>query len=243
MGECWSHSKLLLAIYKLHQFQGSILKRLNNRQMISKINYAETDSTLIPQVRPNTIIVMDNASYHIVHEDPLPTKGWLKNVIRAWLTLHDIFWEEVHVKKDLITLCEPFRSRCNLYKVDSMAEKAGHTVLRLPPYHCEFNPIENIWAYIKNDVAKQNATYRLSNVKQLTFEAIEKVTPDLWQACIGHAIQEEDVMWKLDGMMVDLVPIAFTVNTLESSEDESEDEIHGNQAGIEIAGTRGLSEI
>ena len=111
------------------------------------------------------------------------------------------------------------------------------------PYHCDLNSIENIWAYIKNDVAKQNATYRLSDVKPLTFEAIDMVTPELWQTCIGHAIQVEDVMWKLDGVMEDLVPIPLTVNMQESYEDEFEDEIHGNEAVIEIDDIHPLSQI
>ena len=32
------------------------------------------------------------------------------------------------------------------YVCDSLAEEAGHSVLRLPPYHFELNPIEVVWA-------------------------------------------------------------------------------------------------
>ncbi len=32
------------------------------------------------------------------------------------------------------------------YRVDEMAKAAGHEVVRLPPYHCTFNPIELVWA-------------------------------------------------------------------------------------------------
>ena len=32
------------------------------------------------------------------------------------------------------------------YVCNSLAQEAGHSVLRLPPYHFELNPIEVAWA-------------------------------------------------------------------------------------------------
>lgn len=37
----------------------------------------------------------------------------------------------------------------NLFRIDQMLRLADHTVLRLPPYMCELNPIELIWSQIK----------------------------------------------------------------------------------------------
>ncbi|KAL4119462.1 hypothetical protein QTP88_012269 [Uroleucon formosanum] len=31
----------------------------------------------------------------------------------------------------------------------------GHEMVRLPPYHCQYNPIELIWAQVKSEVAKK----------------------------------------------------------------------------------------
>ena len=33
--------------------------------------------------------------------------------------------------------------------LDKLAQEAGHEVIRLPPYHCDRNPIEMIWAKMK----------------------------------------------------------------------------------------------
>ncbi|KAG5894008.1 hypothetical protein JTB14_031008 [Gonioctena quinquepunctata] len=44
-------------------------------------------------------------------------------------------------------------------------------VSRLPPYHCELNPMELVWAVIKHSVAAKNTTYKFSDMKQL-LEAI-----------------------------------------------------------------------
>ena len=47
----------------------------------------------------------------------------------------------------------------------SIAKKSGHEVLRLPPYHCELDAIELVWADIKNFVAKENTTRNLETVE------------------------------------------------------------------------------
>jgi hypothetical protein len=44
-------------------------------------------------------------------------------------------------------------------------------VLRTPVRHCELNPIELIWAQVKGFVAKNNTTFRLKDVKELTYAA------------------------------------------------------------------------
>ena len=42
-------------------------------------HYEEWFATkLLPDVPPNSIIVMDNASYHSRRSDPVPVKGWTK---------------------------------------------------------------------------------------------------------------------------------------------------------------------
>ena len=46
------------------------------------------------------------------------------------------------------------------YRVDELAREKGHEVIRLPPYHCDLNPIEKVWAYEKGYVARHNWTQR-----------------------------------------------------------------------------------
>ena len=49
--------------------------------------------------------------------------------------------------------------------VDNIAKKYGHEVIRLPPYHCDLNAIELIWADEKNYEVRENRGITLKSVE------------------------------------------------------------------------------
>ena len=51
--------------------------------------------------------------------------------------------------------------------VSKTTKEAGHTVLCLPPYHCDLNLIELIWSQLKRYVAANNVTFKLPDVQKL----------------------------------------------------------------------------
>ena len=63
-----------------------------------------------------------------------------------------------------------------VYKTDKIANLHGHAVIRTPVRHCELNPIELIWVQVKGFVAKNNTTFRIKDVKELTYAAFGKIT-------------------------------------------------------------------
>ena len=42
-------------------------------------------------------------------------------------------------------MCKQERDRYPAKIVESIAKNAEHATLRLPPHHCELNPIEMVW--------------------------------------------------------------------------------------------------
>lgn len=52
------------------------------------------------------------------------------------------------LKAELLTVSKLHATK-KVFRVDELAEEAGHRVIRLPPYHCHLNPIELLWAYEK----------------------------------------------------------------------------------------------
>jgi hypothetical protein len=58
-----------------------------------------------------------------------------------------------------------------------------------------------IWAQVKGDVAANNKTFKLEDVRLLLEKGIQNVTPERWEKCVKHVIKKEDKMWNLDGLM------------------------------------------
>ena len=157
---------------------------------------------VLPMLETNAVIVLDNAPYHSRRKECLPTTSWKKQQISEWLESKNIPFEDGMLKKEMLEIVHRYKPQYNKYIIDEMANNDNKTVLRIPPYHCELNAIELVWAQIKGYVGARNRSYKLKDVKTLLEEAITKVTPDEWNKCVRHVIEKvENVMWKLDNIM------------------------------------------
>lgn len=56
----------------------------------------------------------------------------------------------------------------------------GHNILRLPPYHPDLNPIELVWADIKEYMARRQVSYTISQTEMLCKEKVLSMSPDNW---------------------------------------------------------------
>lgn len=173
---------------------------------------------LLPNIPPNCVIVMDNAPYHSTQLERNPTTAWRKEEIKDWLIRKGVQPSDDLYKVELYDLAKKLCNGEKTYVIDTIAAEAGHKVVRLPPYHCQYNPIELIWAQVKTYIAKRN-TFKLAQLKLLVEEALSMVTPDNWKEAVKHAekLQEEDI--KQDTAVERLVD-SFIINTEESSDEQ-----------------------
>ncbi|KAJ8909981.1 hypothetical protein NQ315_013573, partial [Exocentrus adspersus] len=123
------------------------------------------ESQLIPNLPPKTFLVVDNASYHNVKADKSPTSGSRKGDMINWLIEHNIQHDPKVTKLELYNIIKYHKEATITYRLDILLQQHGHTILRLPPYHPEVNPIEKIWAMVKNRVAARNVTFKLNDVE------------------------------------------------------------------------------
>lgn len=126
-----------------------------HNQMNSKVFEDWFRNQLLPNISPNSVIVMDNASYHSVKLEKNPTASWKTADLRDWLMKKGVQPDGNMFKAELYELAKKL-DITTTYAIDKIAEEAGHRVVRLPPYHCQYNPIELIWAQVKTHIAKKN---------------------------------------------------------------------------------------
>ncbi|XP_072400288.1 uncharacterized protein [Diabrotica undecimpunctata] len=156
----------------------------------------------LPKLEANSVIVMDNASYHSRKSEKIPTTSSRKADIQEWLHLKSIPFDDSLLKVQLLALVNQHKKQYDKYIIDEMAKSQNKIVLRLPPYHCELNPIELIWADIKNYVAAKNTTFKFADMKNLYDEALSTITPQKWKKCVQHVTQKvEPKMWELDNLV------------------------------------------
>ncbi|XP_050516569.1 uncharacterized protein LOC126891436 [Diabrotica virgifera virgifera] len=179
---------------------------------------------ILPTLPQNAVIVLDNAAYHSRKYEKMPTSATRKADIQSWLRQNNIPYTDDMVKAELLALVKNNPIEQN-YVVDEMVKLTGRCVLRLPPYHCELNPIELIWTQVKGEVARKNSTYKIPDVKVLFNQALSNVTANNWQNAVNHVDGIISKMWQLDFIIERVIePIIINLgNDSSSSEDSDSD--------------------
>ena len=189
------------------------------------------EERLLPNLPPKSLIIMDNAKYHSRIHDKAPTMASLKQEIVDYLKAKDVSLPEPPEKVPTkMVLCQWIKDM-NIrkeYVVDRMAEKAGHLVLRLPPYHCCLNAIEMVWAQMKGKVRRQNVYSESPDAEiELIKAAFHSITPENWGNYIDHVEKEEEAFRKRDGVIEEEIePVIIALD------DETDDEFYDDDCGV-----------
>ncbi|XP_074028524.1 uncharacterized protein [Leptinotarsa decemlineata] len=118
------------------------MKNGDYQQEMDATVFEEWFKIILVKLLQGSVIVMDNVSYHSGRVEKLPTSCWKKADITEWLQMKAIPFESTMLKAELLNLAIRHKSKFVRYVTDEMAKTKGMSVLRLPPYHCELNPIE-----------------------------------------------------------------------------------------------------
>ncbi|KAJ4430692.1 hypothetical protein ANN_19283 [Periplaneta americana] len=109
----------------------------------------------------------------------------------------------------------------------------GFTVLRLPPYHCDLNPIELVWNLVKQNIESKNAgSISLPVLKQMTAQSISEISKEDWIKCCHSVKHIEDEYWCCDALMEEEVErIVINIGIVSSDEECDEDEMDYDRPG------------
>lgn len=188
---------------------------------------------LIPNLPENSVVVVDNASYHNKLEEPAPTSSTRKADMLAWLHEKHIEHSPSMLKPELYKLICTHKEKHKKYVINNLLEAHNHRVLRLPPYHPELNPIEMAWAAIKGHVAQKNLSFNLNEIQSTIQEKVASMGEPEWSAlCIKVREIEED--YKKNDFIIDEMTDEFIINLEEDDEDtESEDSENDSEDALE----------
>jgi transposase len=131
---------------------------------------------LIPNLGSKSVIVVDTAFYHNVQLNQHPTSNARKGEMLFWLDKHGIWYSSDMTKAELYDLIKMHKPQYETFAVDCLLTHHVHTVIRLPPYHPDLNPIEKTGGIVKTRIAARNHTFKLRDVQQLAEQNFAAVT-------------------------------------------------------------------
>ncbi len=152
---------------------------------------------LLPNIPKNSLIIMDNASYHnTLSEYSPPTPLCSKKKIMEWLEQNKIYCRDDCLKPELVEILKKLAPE-PLYTIDEITRSHGHEVIRTPPYHPELQPIETCWGVVKNYVAR-NCDFTMNNLIEQLDSGFDKVTAKTCAKIIAKVRKIEDEFWAED---------------------------------------------
>lgn len=161
---------------------------------------------LLPNIPDNSVIVMDNASYHNTYkEDGVPNLTSKKAVLQEWLNENSVAYEKDFLRPQLIELINIHRPP-RIYKLDDMLKNNPNyssrriEVLRTPQYHPELQPIEKCWAVIKQYMA-QHCDFTLKGLHTNLEKAWPKVTASTMEGIMKKVTYWQDYHFEQDSLL------------------------------------------
>lgn len=102
-------------------------------------------------------------------------------------------------------------------------------MIRLPPYHCIFSPIEYCWGYLKTKIRDQSTSKtKVTEIGEIGIHILEEMTAEIIQKFYGRARKSEEYFLKEEfGSLVTLnEPIIIRIDDENSGwESEIDEEI------------------
>jgi len=151
----------------------------------------------------NCRIHLDGASYHFHKTTAKPAgnanlsdlREWAKRPdVKAWLEKENRSIPDNPRKKDIEPHVKAY-VQDSTWTVYAIAKQyGGHIIRKTPPYHCELQPIEKIWACVKNKVAAlTNGQYTSLSLKRTLIRLFSTIPEStflsLWNESIRQGIQ------------------------------------------------------
>lgn len=155
------------------------------------------DDQLLPNLRSHCVIVVDRATYHLVPEVQITPSTMRKAELQQWLSNHSIAWEPHWLRPRLQQEVDQHIDKTPW--MTKLAAAHGHQVLLLPVHHPELNPIELVWAIVKNDCARQlRAGLKFKEVRQHLEGALANISAATCSKLYERVRQTERTYWQLD---------------------------------------------
>lgn len=170
----------------------------------------------------HSIVIMENLFNYSIKLDEVPVQSWKKEQIIKWLKSKGTNVPKSTEKTKLMDIVKKISPAFNKFEINDYAKQHNKTILQLPPYHCELNPINFAWKIIKDYVKTNNTTFKLSDVCNHLIEAINNITEIHWTDFENETEKTERQLREIDSKLAKKL-VRYRESTSNSSDDSNDD--------------------
>lgn len=150
-------------------------------------------NTIVPYLSANAIIII-TAPYNSSIPDDTPSFYSNRQDMMDWLQRHEIPFEGNMLKAQLYNLIKLYQPK--LHVVEGILKELGHEVLRLPPYYCDLNPVDNILNLVKQRASEKSVSKSECETERLALKEIYKIKDDEWKSQVELVKKLEREYWE-----------------------------------------------
>ncbi|XP_023720330.1 uncharacterized protein LOC111871440 [Cryptotermes secundus] len=178
---------------------------------------------LIPNLPSKSVLVVDNAPYHNVQFNKVPTSQTTKAKMMEWLTVNNVPFHDGMLKIQLYNLIKAHKPLHKNFAMDNIMAAYGHTVLRRPPYHPDLNPTELVWADVKQSVGAENVSFHLDDVAKKCEKWFSEFGIENWGKVCDRTEKNEKEYIEKDGIRENAIERIIIRRSEDSSDSDSSD--------------------
>ncbi|XP_047539544.1 uncharacterized protein LOC125072952 [Vanessa atalanta] len=188
-------------------------------------NYKKWLSTnIIPNLKLNSVIVLDDTAYNNKLSNPAPTPYSKIVEMQSWLKNKGIPYKDDMLKPQLYKLICENGGTNKTYIIDEIFNKYNHVVIRVPPAHPDLNPIDIALDTAKGYVAEKNMNNKTSHVMELVIEKLDLIEKNEWTD-LCKKVEYIENQYRSSDHVIDAMTEELTIYNANSSESESESDI------------------
>ena len=109
-----------------HDEEAGIMEDFDYHDNINAESYEKYFKNVCKLLKPNSVIIIDNASYHSRNADNFPVSKWKKSQFQDWLKDHKILFRPNALRTELWMLCKIHRATNTSKVIDNIAKRYGH---------------------------------------------------------------------------------------------------------------------
>jgi hypothetical protein len=109
------------------------------------------------------------------------------------------------LKVQIYEILQASKPKYKSFIVDEIMAVNSHMVLRLLPHHADLNPVELIWADVKQWLGADNTTFHINDIKRLCEQGFKETLAVEWSSFCEHVDKIEKQYYEEEGVMENMI--------------------------------------